>query len=333
MRFWPWKKANFKFGGCKGMWQQICTWPVRLRQRGWRGFLHLWRPHGGWSSECTEVSCNPSGLHFWQVLTLLRIQPKNRHLTFISTVKMFILESFNTVQLRRLFCGVICVASLDEKSDNQLDCKDFCWPFMFFGWPITSNIVPDELLPETVSMPNETAKEMADMADADVALNIEAPAPKLQVRVGEAEDFSTDGQWCANSLCGNLYQKNWFKHVSSRSLDLGMSNVKNNGEPQDVFVLVVKCLKFYGRFRNTGASSFRTRALPQPSQCQSMKSMSLKWTDPGSTTRQGKMRTGEIVEIFWINLKFETHSERRFIPITSIDLYRPIVITLTGCLP
>jgi len=53
---------------------------------------------------------------------------------------------------------------------------------MFFGWPITSNIVPDELLPETDSMPNETTTEMAD---ADVA-------PKLQAQVGKAEDFPTD---------------------------------------------------------------------------------------------------------------------------------------------
>lgn len=71
---------------------------------------------------------------------------------------------------------------------------------MFFGWPITSNIVPDELLPETDSMPNETTTEMAD---ADVALNIEAP--KLQVQVGEAEEETpTDSHkwWYTNSLCG-----------------------------------------------------------------------------------------------------------------------------------
>ena len=108
------------------------------------------------------------------------------------------------VQVRKLFCAVICLASLVEKSDDQLDCKDFCWPFMFFGWPITSNIVPDELLPETDSMPNETTTEMAD---ADVALN---EAPKLQVvRWGKQRIFQQMvSGGIQHSLCGNLYQKN-----------------------------------------------------------------------------------------------------------------------------
>jgi len=76
--------------------------------------------------------------------------------------------------------------------------EDFCWPFMFFGWPITSNIVPDELLPETDSMPNETTTEMAD---ADVALN---EAPKLQdestptasaVPLNEVDGPEVDRSW------------------------------------------------------------------------------------------------------------------------------------------
>ena len=172
---------------------------------------------------------------------------------------MFMFESFNMVQVRKLFCGVICLASLVEKSDDQLDCKDFCWPFMFFGWPITNNIVPDELLPETDSMPNETTTEMAD---ADVA-------PKLQVQVGKAEDFPTDSHkwWYTNSLCGNLYQKN-VSNTSHVPLDLGMSNGKNIGEPQDVFVSVVKglkFLKFYGRFRNIGVSPFQDESTPTAS--------------------------------------------------------------------
>eukprot|EP00434_Breviolum_minutum_P022831 symbB.v1.2.020145.t1/scaffold1642.1/size107908/4 len=69
---------------------------------------------------------------------------------------------------------------------------------MFFGWPITSNIVPDELLPETDSMPNETTTEMAD---ADVALN---EAPKLQdestptasaVPLNEVDGPEVDRSW------------------------------------------------------------------------------------------------------------------------------------------
>ena len=126
---------------------------------------------------------------------------------------MFTFDSFNMVQVRKLFCAVICLASLVEKSDNQLDCKDFCWPFMFFGWPITSNIVPDELLPETDSMPNETTTEMAD---ADVALN---EAPKLQVQKGGKQRIFQQmvSEWYTKS------PKKCFKHVSC---PVGFRNVQ-----------------------------------------------------------------------------------------------------------
>lgn len=136
---------------------------------------------------------------------------------------------------------------------------------MFFGWPITSNIVPDELLPETDCMPNETTKEMAD---ADVALNIEAP--KLQLQVGEAEEETpTDGQWWPYKL--TLWEplpKKMFQTRLMSQMDLGMSNGKNIGEPQDVFVSVVKglkFLKFYGRFRNIGVSPFQDESTPTAS--------------------------------------------------------------------